>query len=433
MNLDRISEEIISSWGNVKKIKATIYPFFQPYTLPKSLFIPRGNGRSYGDSAMNTKVVLTKRNNRIISFNETTGIITCQSGILLKEILAIIVSKGWFLPVTPGTKYITLGGAIAADIHGKNHYKAGCISEWITALTLQTPNGKLIVCSKTKNLEFFEMTCGGIGLTGVITEATIQLKKIKSIAIQQQTIDCKSLKAIFDSMENHKNSEYLIAWINSFQKKQHLGKGLVFLGKHSNSSKKELLTPKKTISIPNYFPSFLLNSLSMKLYNFKYYLKHRKSDQEVSLDTFFYPLDALKNWNRIYGKKGLIQYQFVIPKENAFEAISLILHKVGQSKFPSFLSVLKLFGAKNNNPLSFPLEGYSLAMDFKMKDGLSNFLNELDKIVETYKGRIYLVKDSRMSKETFEKGYPKVKEFKKFRTDNNLNNLQSLQSDRLGL
>ncbi len=432
MNSGTFTSKIISSWGKTKKLQANIYELFVPYLLPNIPIIPRGNARSYGDAALNSNVLDMKKNNAIISFDKQRGFIQCQSGILISEILEIIIPEGWFLPVSPGTKYITLGGAIAADVHGKNHSSKGCFSNCIASFNLLLPNNKTLTCSKTSHTSFFEMTCGGMGLTGVITEATIQLRKIKSSNILQTTKACQNLKAIFEEMENNTDSEYMVAWIDTLQKHQ-LGKGIVFKGIHSDTVSTKKITSKKTITIPSYFPSFLLNSFCMKLYNFSYFRKHKNKHKLVNLESFFHPLDSLKNWNRIYGKKGFVQYQFVIPKSNALKGITTILQQVSKSKFPSFLSALKLFGPKNNNPLSFPMEGYSLAMDFKMEKGLLEFLNELDRIVETYGGRIYLAKDACMSKTTFEKGYPRIEAFKKFREENYLTQLQSLQSLRLGL
>lgn len=432
MSIENFKIATITSWGNIKKIKARIY-YILKQSLPKSgTYIPYGNGRSYGDTALSKTIIKTEAYNQILSFNTKDGIIHCQSGILLATILEEIIPKGWFLPVTPGTKMITLGGAVAGDVHGKNHHISGCFSEYINFIKLQLPSSEIVECSPTKNVELFRATCGGVGLTGVITEVCFNLKPIEGGFVKQEVIKTNTLKETFDTLEEHSNTTYVVAWLDLLHKKNEICKGIVFLGEHSNKKGGDF-SSKQKITIPKGFPSFIMNPMSMKLYNWNYYRKFNKQTPLVNLDSFFYPLDALKNWNRVYGKKGMVQYQFVVPKVLGYEAISKIIELVTASKYPSYLSVLKLLGKANQNYLSFPMEGYTLSMDFKMKHGLDAFLKKIDPIVNQYGGRIYLVKDFRISKEAFEKGYPKLNKFRKFRKDNDLLRLQSLQSKRLGL
>ena len=394
-------------------------------------FIPFGNGRSYGDSAINENILHTKPYNNFLNFDETTGILTCQSGALLSEILESVVPRGWFLKVTPGTKLITVGGAIASDVHGKNHHIEGCFSECVQEFSIMLPSGEVKVCKRNSNL--FKATCGGMGLTGVILEAKISLKKINSQYIKQTTIKTKNLKETFEAFENNQESSYSVAWIDCLAKDEHIGKCLLMLGNFADDGDLEYKS-KKGLSIPFNFPSFALNTLSVKAFNWLYYAKapDGTSKQKVGIDTFFYPLDAIGNWNRIYGKNGFTQYQFILPKENSFEGLREILTKISNSGKGSFLAVLKLYGKENKNYLSFPIEGYSLALDFKLEDGLFELLNELDEIVVRYGGRIYLTKDVRVSKETFEQGYPQIDKFREFRKENNMSEkLQSLQSKRV--
>ncbi|WP_299441829.1 FAD-binding oxidoreductase [uncultured Aquimarina sp.] len=425
----------IGSWGNYHKIKSQLH-FMKSGTLPASVkdkeYISHGNGRSYGDCALHENSLMTIQSNKILSFDIQKGILQCESGALLSDIIVEILPDKWFLPVTPGTKYITVGGAIAADVHGKNHHKNGCFSHHVISLKLALPEGDILNCSKNENAELFRATCGGMGLTGVILEATIQLLPIKSAFIDQYTIQTNNLKETFRAFEENQEASYTVAWIDALAKKANTGKGLLLVGEHAKDNNFEFSFRKK-INVPTWFPSFLLNPWSIAVYNKYYYRSYTKTSEKVSLDSFFYPLDAVDNWNRIYGSKGFLQYQVVIPKKNAYQGIMELLDAVVKSNHVSYLTVLKLLGKENENYLSFPLEGYTIAMDFKIKKGVFDFLNQLDKIVVGYEGRGYLAKDARMSKAFFETGYPKLVAFKNIRKQYKLERLQSLQSKRLGL
>lgn len=394
-------------------------------------FIPYGNGRSYGDSALNENILYTKTYNYFLDFDEQNGILTCQAGVLLGEILDAFVKRGWFLKVTPGTKLITVGGAIASDVHGKNHHAQGCFSECVEEFSIMLSDGEIKSCKKGD--ELFHATCGGMGLTGVILTAKISLKKINSAFINQTTIKTKNLKETFEAFENYKDIPYSVAWIDCLAKNEEIGKCLLMVGDFANDGNLEYKSKKK-LSIPFNFPSFALNSLSVKAFNWLYYAKAKDgvSKQRVGIDTFFYPLDAIENWNRIYGSGGFTQYQFILPKEQSFDGLKEILTKISDSGKGSFLAVLKLYGKENENYLSFPMEGYSLALDFKIEAGLFELLNTLDEVVVKYGGRIYLTKDVRVSKETFEKGYPQIEQFREFRREHKMDRkFNSLQSKRV--
>jgi FAD/FMN-containing dehydrogenase len=283
--------------------------------------------------------------------------------------------------------------------------------------------------------ELFLATCGGMGLTGVILDAKISLKKINSQFINQTTIKTKNLKDTFDAFEEYKSLPYSVAWIDCLAKGDEIGKCLLMVGDFADDGDLRY-KPKSRLNIPFNFPSFALNNLSVKAFNWLYYYKAPDgvSHQRVHFDSFFYPLDSIKNWNRIYGKNGFTQYQFILPKESSFEALQEILTKISQSGKGSFLAVLKLYGKENENYLSFPIEGYSLALDFKIEEGLFELLDELDTIVVENKGRIYLTKDVRVSRDTFEYGYPQIDKFRKYRKENNMSEkFNSIQSKRLGL
>jgi FAD/FMN-containing dehydrogenase len=428
------------SWGMYPKVENRVFDFKQPEELQQvidqnSHLIPYGNGRSYGDSAISQHIINVKPKDYFISFNEELGLLHVEAGVLLGEILESFVPRGWFLKVTPGTKLITVGGAIASDVHGKNHHVEGCFSECVEEFRIMLADGAVVSCSKIKEPELFRATCGGMGLTGVILDAKIYLKKINSQYIDQTTIKTKNLKETFEAFEEYQDQPYSVAWIDCLAKDDEIGKCLLMVGDFRDDGKLDYKR-KPQLSIPFNFPSFALNNWSVRAFNWLYYgkVKERVSKQRVDIDTFFYPLDAIGHWNRIYGKGGFTQYQFIFPKETSYEGLEAVLSAISDSGKGSFLAVLKLYGKANENYLSFPIEGYSLALDFKIEKGLFELLDELDKIVLKYQGRIYLTKDVRVSKETFEQGYPQIERFREYREKNNMmEKFQSLQSQRVGI
>ncbi|OBT06598.1 FAD-linked oxidase [Vibrio sp. UCD-FRSSP16_10] len=426
----------ITSWGKYPLIEANINA---PSTSQKLLSekqsgIARGLGRSYGDSALSENVVVSERFNHFISFDETTGTLRCEAGVSLDEILKNFVPKGWFLSVTPGTKFVTVGGAIASDVHGKNHHLDGSFSDHVTSLTLIT-NGQEITCSRENNSDLFHATCGGMGLTGIITEATFKLKQITSAYINQKVVKAKNLEVALALFEQYKYVTYSVAWIDCLSTGDNLGRSLLMLGEHAD--KGELTTHKDgLLNMPCDMPSFLVNKYTIQAFNSAYYNKQLKEEvnNTVHYDPFFYPLDGINNWNRMYGDNGFTQYQFVIPKEAGKEGLTEILEAIAESKQGSFLAVLKVFGEGNKNPLSFPMEGYTLALDFKLNDKLFALLDRLDIIVRKYEGRLYLSKDVRMSEEMFKASYPQWEEFQALRKEYGADELyHSLQSKRIGL
>ena len=428
------------SWGMYPKVTNTVFKFDKQETLKKIIdehdnLIPYGNGRSYGDSALSSNIINVKPKDYFIDFDEEQGLLHVQAGVLLSEILESFVPRGWFLKVTPGTKLITVGGAIASDVHGKNHHVEGCFSECVKEFEIMLADGEVITCSRETTPDLFKATCGGQGLTGVILEAKIYLKKINSQYIDQTTIKTKNLKETFEAFEAYQDKPYSVAWIDCLAKDKDIGKCLLMVGDFRDDGKLDYkLKPQK--SIPFNFPSFALNNWSVRAFNWLYYGKAKEgvSKQRVDIDTFFYPLDAIGHWNRIYGRNGFTQYQFILPKETSYEGLEEILTAISKSGKGSFLAVLKLYGKANDNWLSFPIEGYSLALDFKMEKGLFKLLDQLDKIVVKHKGRIYLTKDVRVSKETFEQGYPHIEKFRQYRKENKMDRkFQSLQSKRVGI
>ncbi len=430
----------LTGWGRYPVIEADTFALTDKQSLRRHLktagsCIAYGNGRSYGDSALNAHVITTSSYNYFLDFDEINGILHVACGLLLSEILNVIVPRGWFLKVTPGTKLITVGGAIAADVHGKNHHIEGCFSQSVIEFTLMLPHGKVITCSHTKNKKYFYATCGGMGLTGIILDAKLSLQQIPSATIEQTTVKNRDLQETFAAFETYKDAPYSVAWIDCLATGESLGRSLFMCGSFSHEGSYEYGNAKK-LNVPFVFPSWALNSVSVTAFNQLYYhrIREKISHEKVDIDTFFYPLDAVQNWNRIYGANGFTQYQCILPKAQSYEGLQEILTTIALSQKGSFLAVLKLYGKANKNWLSFPMEGYSLALDFKIEPALFTLLDALDAIVLRYGGRLYLSKDVRVSKETFEQGYPDIDRFRALRKEQKMDQIfQSLQSRRLEL
>ena len=430
----------LSGWGRYPLPENQSIAFRNKETLGQVLeqsdeVIAFGNGRSYGDSALNDKIICCKPHNYFLGFDAQSGVLNIQAGVLLSEILRAFVHRGWFLKVTPGTSLITVGGAIASDVHGKNHHQAGCFSECVESFHLMLPDGEVVCCSRQQNHDLFKATCGGMGLTGIILDVQIVLSRINSAFLDQQTIKTRNLRETFDAFEQHQDTPYSVAWLDCLASGDNLGRCLVMTGEFRNDGDLSYQSKTKP-GIPCNFPGFALNQWSIKAFNALYYgkAKQGQSSQLVDIDSFFYPLDAIGNWNRIYGKKGFVQYQFVLPKDSSYDGLHVILDNISRRGKGSFLAVLKLCGAANDNYLSFPLEGYSLALDFKIEPGIFELLNLLDEIVVQHGGRIYLAKDARVSRAVYEKGYPQIEEFRALRQQYKMNEkFNSLQSRRLGI
>ncbi|MDH3346673.1 MAG: FAD-binding oxidoreductase [Desulfobulbaceae bacterium] len=397
--------------------------------------IARGMGRSYGDSSLAQQVISSQYLDHFLSFDTENGLLRCRAGVSLNEILRLFVPKGWFLPVTPGTKYISIGGAIAADVHGKNHHCHGTFCDHIRSLQLILASGETIACSAEENKNLFHATCGGMGLTGIITEAVIKLKPITSSHIMETTYKASNLDEAFNLFEQHEQVTYSVAWIDCLARGEKLGRSLIMLGEHTSAGK--LITgSNKAITIPIDLPGWLLNKYSIQTFNFLYYnrLRQNKREHTIHYEPFFYPLDTIHQWNNIYGKNGFTQYQFVLPTSAGREGMKTILKKIADSGRGSFLAVLKAFGPENNNYLSFPIKGYTLALDFKIDKGLFSFLDELDAIVLDHGGRLYLAKDVRMNEKTFKKSYPLWASFQEVRQHYGaIPIFSSKQAQRIGL
>lgn len=400
----------VTNWGNYPIVEKEMksddsFSKIKEFVLSHNEVIARGNGRCYGDASLGEHIFSTKKLNKLISFDRLNGIIECESGVLLSEVLEVTVPQGYFLYVTPGTKFVSVGGAIASDVHGKNHHAEGCFSEYVIEFKLMSENGEIITCSREENSDKFWATIGGMGLTGIILTAKFKLKNIETAYIRQESIKAENLDEIFKLFEESESWTYTVAWIDCLQKGKNIGRSILMRGEHAfqhelpqHLAKTPLRLKKKfQPTVPFYFPNFVLNALTVKIFNLLYYKKQAKKEVKSFIDyeTFFYPLDAINDWNKIYGKSGFIQYQMVIPKETGKEGMKKILETIANSGNGSFLAVLKLFGKNNPEAYnSFPFEGYTLALDFKVNSKLKRLIDQLDEIVQEFGGRIYLTKDS---------------------------------------
>ncbi len=436
----------ISNWGNYPVIEASKISFSSLKDVHDTLnsnqsFIARGNGGCYGDASLNSTIISTLKYDKIIDFDPNEGTITCQSGITFDVLLEFLIPRGWFLPVTPGTKFITLGGAVASDIHGKNHHIEGSFRNHILKIELLLASGEVVTCSNDLNQDLFMATCGGMGLSGLILTVKFKLKKIDSAHIKQTSIKAKNLDEVFALFDEYKESTYSVAWIDCLQSGKNIGRSLLLIGEHATAKEtgfdKPLYQNKGglKLGIPFNFPKMVLNKWSVRIFNFLFYHKQfgTKKKSLVDFDKFFYPLDFIQNWNKMYGNKGFVQYQFVLPMATSRSGLQKILGEISKQGMCSFLAVLKLFG-ESDGLISFPMRGYTLALDFPIREGLFEFLDELDKIVLECGGRLYLTKDARMKREVFWNSYPNAEKFKRIIEKYNPTfKWRSVQSDRLGI
>jgi len=384
--------------------------------------LPRGNGRSYGDSCLNDGGVLIDARglDRFINFDPAAGILRCEAGVLLAEILRVVVPKGWFIPATPGTRLITVGGAIANDVHGKAHHRDGTFGRHVRCFELLRSDGSRLLCSPAENREWYAATIGGLGLTGVILWAEIQLKAVTSPYIDSETIKCESLDEFFEvSAESDQDYEYTVAWLDCTAGGRRLGRGLFTRGNHAPADIAiKPRTPERAYVFPFVPPVSLVNSLTLRAFNFLYYnrRRERRLRETVHYIPFFYPLDALLEWNRIYGPRGFFQYQCVLPRDDARAAVRELLGRIAASGEGSFLAVMKEFGdLPSPGMLSFPRAGVTLAVDFPNRGRRTlQLMDHLDEVVCAAGGRDYPAKDARMSAENFGRYYPRWRDLPPF-------------------
>lgn len=422
--MPRIFQNQLSSWGRLNQSSHTavladnqndLIDWMNSQNSRDQLLLTYGLGRSYGDSCLNTNqtLIYTSCLDKLVHFEAKTGQLTAMAGVSLGEILNFSIPKGWFLPVSPGTKYVSLGGAIANDVHGKNHHKRSSFGNHLISLKLLRSSGEYLDCSPSQNTDLFHATVGGLGLTGTILEACLQLIPIESAYIDQEILKFETLDEFFEISDSSDLSyEYTVAWIDCIEPKKQ--RGLFIRGNHAISPQTTSLKRQRKLSIPVEAPSWLINPLSVKGFNWLYYNKQQSAVEQSKtyFEPFFYPLDAVLGWNKLYGSGGFFQYQFLVPTREK-QALQEALRLIQKSKLASPLAVLKKFGdQKSRGILSFPTSGYTLALDFcNRNERTLKLFHELDALVLDAKGRVYPAKDSVMSKKVFENSFSQLEDF----------------------
>ena len=439
----------LTGWGHFPVIHGILE---QPRTIDELCarvrsgrpMIARGNGRAYGDAALNEHgTVSMLRFNRLLNFDERSGRLVCESGVLLDDVLNVFVPRGWFPPVTPGTRWVTLGGMIAADVHGKNHPAAGSIGAHVEWFDLMTADGEIVRCSRESHPALFVATLGGMGLTGVIVRCCLQLIRIATAYLKRSRIVASNLAETLSAFADHEHSAYRVAWIDCLARGASLGRALVDTAEHAatNDLPASLggnpyrVARKREWVLPFTSPVTPLNSFTVRAFNALYFRAGALATSNALIDyhTWFYPLDSIRDWNRIYGRRGFTQYQCVLPIGDAASGLEELIGAISNAGCGSFLSVLKRLGP-SSGALSFASEGYKLALDFPWSAKVARVLARLDEIVIRHGGHLYLAKDARMTRTDFEAMQPRVDSFRATRgTSGAAPVFQSLLSQRLSL
>jgi decaprenylphospho-beta-D-ribofuranose 2-oxidase len=426
----------LGGWGGLAQQPAEVYRPARLRELTDCLrqesprgMIARGLGRSYGDSAsiVGGKVVLTERMNRMLAWDAQQGLLTCEAGVSFADVLTTFVPRGYFLPVTPGTKFVTLGGAIAADVHGKNHHVHGSLGNFVESFDLWTGQNEQLHCSRTENSDVFWATIGGMGLTGFILRATLRLTPIETSRMRvnyQRLANLDELLPLF--IERREDATYSVAWVDCLAQGSDLGRSVLIRGEHAREA--ELVQkngqslfdmPRKfPLGVPFNMPGIMLNQYSVKAFNWLYYKTHPTRENTFTpYEPFFYPLDSVQHWNRIYGRRGFVQYQALLPIESSKAGIRRLLEEIAAARTASFLAVLKRTGDADPGMLSFCEPGITLALDLpNTGDSLRELIARLDAIVLEHSGRLYLAKDALSSAATFARMYPRLDEFRQVRS-----------------
>ena len=438
----------LSGWGRFPVHDAAVFAPRDEAQLAERIsagsLIARGNGRAYGDSAVSRGNTVHMRHfNRFIAFDSISGQLVAEAGVLLADIISALLPLGWFPAVTPGTKFVTLGGMIAADVHGKNHHRDGSIAGFVDWIDLMDASGAVQHCSPHENPELFAWTLGGMGLTGVILRVALRLRRVQTAWIKQTIRPASNLDAAIALFEGSDDALYSVAWIDCLSRGHQLGRSLLMLGEHASladlsqhhQSTPLITKPKRQKSVPFSLPSGLLNAAAMRAFNTVYYWKtaRRQSPDLVDWESYFYPLDAILGWNKIYGRKGFAQFQCVLPLDQSREGLRALLEATSAAGAGSFLAVLKRFGAQHSK-FSFPMAGYTLALDFPITAKTLALMTRLDQITLAHGGRFYLAKDSRMTAQTQRLSDSRTAQFVEMRANRSLRPaFQSAQSERLDL
>jgi FAD/FMN-containing dehydrogenase len=415
----------VFSWGRLSADQHNVIALNNPASISsllcnnRSQGLPHGMGRSYGDVCLNPggALWLTTGLDHFISFDDKTGYLVCEAGVLLRDIQRLAIPRGWILPVTPGTQMVTVGGAIANDVHGKNHHLRGSFGDHVQRIKLLRTDGEILECNWKHRPAWFAATIGGLGLTGVIVETDIQLQRVAGPWLETELIAYANLTEFFHLADDSQiHWEHTVSWIDCLSNGGTRG---LFMRGNSVDIGSPPVPTSRTLTIPFVPPISLINKISLRPFNTAYYhFKKRKKKRTIThYESFFYPLDGVLEWNRIYGPKGFFQYQSVIPRDVGIDATQAMLKEIRRFGNGSFLAVLKTFGDRQpQGMLSFPQSGVTLALDFPNGGKKTHQLFErLDTIVQEVGGRIYLAKDARMPRAIFEAGYPRLNEFLKYR------------------
>lgn len=442
---DRIE---LSGWGLYPRRSTRLQRAARPADVPASLdpagTVARGNGRAYGDAAIGLSTTIDMRRlDRLIAFDDATGLLVAEAGLTLAEIIDIFLPRGWFPAVTPGTKFVTLGGAIAADVHGKNHHGEGSFRRHVAWFDLLGPDGVERRCSANEHADLFDWTIGGMGLTGTILRAAVRLRPVESAWIRQRTIATSSLAETMEAFEASAEATYSVAWIDTLAAGRSLGRSILMLGEHVCAD--ELPPPLvadpfarrrgPTLDVPLTPPFCLVGGPVVRAFNALYYARNRRKagNSLVSIDSFFYPLDTILRWNRLYGRHGFVQFQCVLPLAAAQAGLTTMLSRIAATGTGSFLAVLKRMGPEDG-PFSFPMEGYTLALDFPVGRRTEALTAELRAMTRDHGGRLYLAKDAQMTEAEMSALDPRGLAFARWRREHGLAGpLRSYQSERLGL
>jgi FAD/FMN-containing dehydrogenase len=425
-----VTPSLLGGWGRYPVLRCQVFRPERRAAVAETLaakaapsFIARGLGRSYGDAALNGDggVIVHDRLDRMLDFDPATGELFCEAGVSIADIVGWGLPRGWFPPVTPGTKFVTVGGAIAADVHGKNHHRDGTIAAFLRELTLLTADGEVLRCSRDAHADVFWATVGGMGLTGMILDARLRLRPVESAWLR---VDYRKARDLDETLgvfaESDARSPYSVAWIDCLARGRATGRAITMHGDHAGAAEARAagLDPHahragRSLAVPCDVPGALLNPFTVRLFNAIYYAAHGDArGRLVGVERFFYPLDAIGHWNRLYGRRGFVQYQAVLPPAEGVRGLVALLERLSGSGRPSFLAVLKRLGPGNQGLLSFPREGYTLALDLPVRAGLLDFLRALDRLVLDRGGRIYLAKDATASAEAVRLMYPRLDEFR---------------------
>jgi FAD/FMN-containing dehydrogenase len=419
-----------SSWGRYPNYDAKIVPLTWQNDFPAvvakndgmpSGALPVGMGRSYGDSCLlkDGYLLVGTGMNRLLAWDQEQGLLTAEAGLTLAQVLDFAVPRGYFLPVSPGTKYVTLAGAVANDIHGKNHHVAGTFGSHVKQFELVRSDGTRMVCSPTQNSEWYAATIGGLGITGVITWLQVKLKPIVSRLIDYEGIQFHGIDEFLALTEQYKHVEYTVSWIDCTGTGKNFARGIFMLGDHSKIPDQLTPSPEPKLVFPMDAPSMALNSATVTAFNTVFFHKQMKTRVRALQDyePFFYPLDKVLHWNRMYGKSGLLQFQYAIPWASAREGTIAILNEVAKSGLASFLAVLKAFGdVPSPGMMSFPQPGITLALDFPIKPDKSfPLFDRLARMTLEFGGKLYPAKDARMTAQQFQTAYPQWRDFARYK------------------